>query len=382
MANDRTEKRHRRRRRGGFLDIVNALLTLVVIGILVAVGGFLYLANQFYAPGAVKADTTFQVDKGTSISTTAQLLEEKGLLPESQLIPSSLIFRAGTFAMKKQSALKAGVYLLKADYSMADILRELTEGKPLDFFVNVIPGETSYSVAQKLNEAGPNLTGEPVEVPPEGSLLAIRYDFMPGDARQSLIDKMQAEMKAKVQAIWEGRDRSIDDVIRSPEEMVILASIVEKETGLASERPHVASVFINRLRKKMRLQTDPTVLYGVTEGRGVINRSPTSAELKQKTPYNTYQIDGLPPGPIANPGEDALLAVAHPATTNDLYFVAKSANPADGHLFAATYADHRNNVKLYRRAAAEAKAEAEAEAEREALEAEAAKDAGEAVENN
>ncbi len=378
MANDRTEKRQRRRRRGGFIDIVNALLTLVVLVILVAVGAFLYLANQFYAPGAVKAETTFQVEKGTSISTTAQLLEERGLLPEGQLVPSALIFRAGSFAMKKQSSLKAGVYVLKADYSMADILKELTEGKPLDFFVNVIPGETSYSVAQKLNEAGPNLAGEPVSAPPEGTLLAIRYDFMPGDQRQTLLDKMQAEMKAKLQAIWDGRDRSIDDVIKSPEEMVTLASIVEKETGVASERPHVASVFINRLRKKMRLQTDPTVLYGVTEGKVVINRSPTSAELKQKTPYNTYQIDGLPPGPIANPGEDALRAVANPIETKDLYFVAKSANPADGHLFAPNYAEHRKNVALYRKAAAEA----EAEAAREALEAEAAKDAGEAVESN
>jgi UPF0755 protein len=168
---------------------------------------------------------------------------------------------------------------------------------------------------------------------------------------------------------------SIDDVIKSPEQLVTLASIVEKETGLATERPQVASVFINRLRKKMPLQTDPTVLYGVTEGKVVLNRSPTSSELKQKNAYNTYLNPGLPPGPIANPGEEALFAVAHPVTTRDLYFVAKSANPADGHLFAATYADHRKNVALYRKAAAEA----ESEKAREALEAEAAKDAGETV---
>jgi UPF0755 protein len=126
----------------------------------------------------------------------------------------------------------------------------------------------------------------------------------------------------------------------------------------------------------MRLQTDPTVLYGVTNGKSVLSRSPTSDELKQKTPYNTYQVDGLPPGPIANPGEDALMAVAHPAPTNDLYFVAKSADPADGHLFAASYAQHKKNVAAYRKAAAEA----DAESAREALEAQAAKDAGEAVE--
>jgi UPF0755 protein len=374
MASERADKRQKRRRRGGFVDVLNALLTLLVFGILAIVGAFLYAANQFYAPGAVKVDTNFQVEKGTSLNTTASLLEEKGLLPESQLVPSSLIFRVGTWAMKKQTALKAGVYVLKANSSMADILTELTEGEPLAFFVNVIPGETSYTVAQKLTEAS-NLTGDPVPVPPEGSLLAVRYDFMPGDPRQSLLDKMQADMKAKLTEIWANRDKSIDDVIKSPEQLVTLASIVEKETGLATERPQVASVFINRLRKKMRLQTDPTVLYGVTDGKVVLNRSPTSAELKQKTPYNTYQVDGLPPGPIANPGEEALLAVAHPAPTKDLYFVAKSADPGDGHLFAATYADHRKNVKLYRKAAAEA----DAEAAREALEAEAAKDAGETV---
>ncbi len=377
MANERTEKRARRRRRGGFVDVVNALLTLVVFTLLAAVGLFLYGANQFYAPGAVKAETTFQVEKGTSINTTAQLLEDKGLLPEGQLIPSSLIFRAGSYAMKKQSSLKAGVYVLKANASMADILTELTEGEPLDFFVNVIPGETSFAVGQKLNEAS-NLTGDPVPLPPEGSLLAIRYDFMPGDARQTLLDKMQAEMKAKIAEVWANRDKAIDDVIKSPEEMVTLASIVEKETGLASERPQVAAVFINRLRFNMRLQTDPTVLYGVTEGKLVLNRSPTATELKQKTAYNTYQIDGLPPGPIANPGVDALMAVAHPAPTKDLYFVAKSANPADGHLFAPNYEEHRKNVALYRKAAAEA----EAEAAREALEAEEAKDAEQAVEAN
>ena len=375
MAKERQEKRPKRRR-GGLIDVVNAFLTILVFGILAVVGGFLYAANQFYAPGAVKAETTFQVEKGTSISTTASLLEEKGLLPEGQLIPSSLIFRAGSYAMKKQTGLKAGVYVLKANASMADILKELTEGEPLDFFVNVIPGETSYAVAQKLNEVGPNLTGDPVVTPPEGTLLAIRYDFMPGDARQTLLDQMQAQMKAKLDKIWAERDTSIDDVIKSPEQLVTLASIVEKETGLETERDHVASVFINRLRKKMPLQSDPTVLYGVTEGKVVLNRSPTSAELKQKNAYNTYLNPGLPPGPIANPGEKVLLAAAHPAVTKDLYFVAKSSNPSDGHLFAPTYADHRKNVALYRKAAAEA----DSEAAREAIEAEAAKDAGETVE--
>lgn len=367
--------RRRRRRRGGLLDIVNALLTLVVLALLAAVGLFLYGANRYYSPGAVKADTNFVVEKGASIRTTAQRLEEQGLIPANEIIPSEWIFRIGAYGQKKESGLKAGVYVLKANSSMADILTELIEGEPLDFFVNVIPGDTSFTVAAKLNADNPNLTGDPVDIPREGSLLAVRYDFFPGDTRQSVLDKMQAEMKAKLDEIWKNRDPSIDAVIKSPADLVTLASIVEKETGLASERPQVAAVFLNRLKKKMRLQTDPTVLYGVSEGKVVLNRSPTSAELKAKNPYNTYQIDGLPPGPIANPGEDALLAVAHPAESKDLYFVAKSADPTDGHLFAATYAEHRKNVAAYRKAAASA----EAEAAREALEVEQAKEAGEPV---
>jgi UPF0755 protein len=377
MANERSEKRARKKRRGGgLLSVINALLTLLVLGILVVVGVFLYTANQFYAPGAVKAETNFVVEKGASIGTTAQRLEEQGLIPQGQLIPSSLIFRAGSIGLKKQGSIKAGVYALQPNASMADILTEITEGKPLDFFVNVIPGDTSFQVAERLNAEGPNLTGELVPIPAEGTLLAVRYDFFPGDTRVSVLEKMQAEMKKKVDEIWAGRDPAIDAVIKSPAELVTMASIVEKETGVASERPQVAAVFINRLKKNMRLQTDPTVLYGVTEGKAVLNRSPTSSELKAKTAYNTYQIDGLPPGPIANPGEDALRAVAHPAAIKDLYFVAKSASPSDGHLFAETYAQHRKNVALYRKAAAEA----DAEAAKEALEAQQAEDAGEPVE--
>jgi UPF0755 protein len=373
MANDRKEKR--RRRRSGLVSVFNGILTLFIFGILGAVGLFLYSANQFYRAGAVKEDATFAVDRGARMSTVASRLDDQGLIDVDFPLGNSLLFSRGAWALKKDSELKAGVFQLRAGYSMSDVLREITEGKPLDFYVHVIPGDTSFQVAERINSENPNLTGDPVTVPPEGSLLAIRYDYFPGDSRQSVLDKMQAEMQAKVAEIWAARDPSIDSVIRSPEEMVTLASIVEKETGVETERPEVAAVFLNRLKLGMRLQTDPTVLYGVTEGRAVLNRGPTSAELRAQNAYNTYQIDGLPPGPIANPGEAALRAVANPATTEALYFVAKSANPSDGHLFARTYAEHRQNVALYRRAAAEA----DAEAARRALEDEAAEEAGEVV---
>ncbi len=258
--------------------------------------------------------------------------------------------------------------MIPAKASTADIVRILTTTKPQEFFVNVIPGETSWQVAERLNDPAQSLSGAPVPVPAEGSLLAERHDFFPGDSREELVESMTAKMKAKVAEIWEGRDPAINDVIKSPEQMVILASLVEKETGVESERPQVSSVFINRLKKNMRLQTDPSVIYGITMGQGPLGRGLTRSELNEKTPYNTYQIDGLPPGPIANPGEAALMAVAHPAQTNYLYFVAKGTDPSDGHLFAATYAEHRKNVALYRKA--------EDEAAREELEAKEAAEGG------
>jgi UPF0755 protein len=183
---------------------------------------------------------------------------------------------------------------------------------------------------------------------------------------------MQKLMADKLAAIWAGHDPAIDDVIKSPEQLVTMASLVEKETGVGSERPQVASVFINRLRKHMRLQTDPSVIYGITLGRDKLDRGLTTADLKAKTPYNTYQIDGLPPGPIANPGEDALNAVAHPAKTSFLYFVAKSADPAAGHYFSSTYAEHKKNVALYRQAVKQS----EADDAKDQLEQEQASEAG------
>jgi UPF0755 protein len=265
-----------------------------------------------------------------------------------------------------------GQYMIPAGASMSDILNIITNGKPQEFFVNVIPGETSWQVAERLNDPALGLTGAPIELPEEGSLLAIRHDFFPGDTRESVIAAMQEKMDSKLAEIWANRDPAIDEVISSPEQMVTLASLVEKETGVETERPQVASVFINRLKKNMRLQTDPTVIYGITMGKGPLDRKLTRKDLNTKTDYNTYQIDGLPPGPIANPGEAALMAVAHPAQTNYLYFVAKGPDPKDGHLFSATYAEHRKNVALYRKA--------EDEAAREELEAQQASEAGDTTE--
>lgn len=353
----------RKKRRSSALVLLNGLLTLVVLGLLVAGGAVFWGVSQFYNDGPKTEETAFLIEKGSGLNTIASRLQEQGL------IDNSLLFRGGVWATKREAQVLPGQYIIPAKASMADILKIITETKPQEFFVNVIPGETSWQVAERLNDPGQSLAGEPVGLPAEGSLLAIRHDFFPGDTRVSLVETMQQKMKDEVARIWASRDPSIDEVIKTPEQMVTLASLVEKETGVESERPQVASVFVNRLKKSMRLQTDPSVMYGITLGKGKLERGLTRSDLSTKTPYNTYQIDGLPPGPIANPGTAALEAVAHPAQTNYLYFVAKGTDPSAGHLFAATYAEHRKNVALYRKAE-------DSEDAREALEQEQASEAG------
>lgn len=365
MSADRKEKR--RRRRSGLVSVLNGLLTLLVLGIIVVGGLFFYGANAFYMPGAVKADTNFVVERGSRLASISERLEEQGL------IENKYIFQAGGWALKKQTEIKAGEFVLKANSSMADILKEITEGKPLLLAVVVPEGWTSWQVADRLANH-PDLTGEPPAIPEEGSILPGSYDYDRGMSRSEVLDNMKAAMAEKLAEIYASCDPTIcgeNGVVRSPAELVTLASVVEKETGVASERPQVAAVFINRLKKGMRLQSDPTIIYGIIKGVGKLDRPIRRSEIEAKTEYNTYQIDGLPVGPIANPGIEALQAVANPATSDDLYFVARTTDPSDGHLFATNYADHRKNVAAYRKATAEA----ETEAAKEALEqTEAVKD--------
>jgi len=368
MAADRTDKR--RRRRNGFVDILNGFLTLIVLG-LVGLGAlFFWGASSFYQSGRVAQDTNFLVERGSSVMTTARRLQEQGVLPQDSLLPADWVFWAGARALKKDGDIKAGEFVLKANSSMADILTEITEGKPVLLAVVIPEGWTSWEVAQRLNENA-DLTGELASVPEEGTVLPGSYDYDRGMARADVLAKMREAMTTRVAEVFAACDPTIcgpEGVIQSPEELVTLASVVEKETGVATERPQVAAVFINRLRKGMRLQSDPTIIYGITKGVGKLDRPIRRSEIEARTEYNTYQINGLPVGPIANPGVESLQAVTRPAATKDLYFVAKTASPRDGHLFAETYAEHRQNVAAYRKASAEAAAEAA----KEALEAEEA----------
>jgi len=359
-------KRAKPRRRNGLIDLLNGVLSLFVIVILIAGGLFFFGLNRFYSAGNIPEDTTFLVEPGSSLGVTAERLETRGL------IDNRLIFQAAGMALKKQGKLKAGEFRIAAHSSMSDILTELTEGTPVLYGVTVPEGFTSWQVLERIN-GDSHLIGDIGTLPPEGSILPNTYSYIPGDTRQSVLDKMQAAQKKALEEIWAGRDPDLP--IKTPEELVTLASVVEKETGVASERPQVAAVFVNRLKKGMRLQSDPTIIYGITKGQAPLGRGLKRSEIEAKTPYNTYQIDGLPIGPIANPGIESLRAVANPAKTNDLYFVAAGPVPSDGHLFAATYADHRKNVAKWRAIEKQMAADAEAAA---AIDAEAAKDAIEA----
>jgi len=367
--NDRKVRR-RRRSRNGLIDMLNGLLTLLVIGLVVAGGAFFYVTSQYYGDGPSTEDRTFRVESGSSLSTTANRLEEQGL------ISNALIFSQFGSRVEKNTIIKAGDFRIPAGSSMSDILRELTEGNPIRYAVTLPEGITAWDVIQRLN-ADTNLVGEVTALPEEGSILPGSYDYVPGDTRQSVLDKMQDAMTSALATVWESRQPDLP--LNSPEELLILASIVEKETGVASERPQVAAVFVNRLRTGMRLQSDPTIIYGITKGQSTLGRGLRKSEIEARTPYNTYQIDRLPPTPIANPGIEALKAVANPDSHKYLYFVAKGALPSEGHVFAESYAEHQRNVAQYRRIAAEAAAQAEAEAEaaRQALEAEEAVEAGE-----
>ncbi len=366
----------KKRRSNGFIDILNGLLSLVVIGIVIAGGVAFFGIQQFYASGPADNDTTFFVEQGNGLNTIA------GRLAEQNLIGNEWIFRAGIYATSRNANVLPGEYAIPAHASAADILRILTTESPIPHFITVPEGWTAWEVVQELNASRLALVGDVAAVPPEGSVLPGRYDFLPNSTRQTVLDEMQAAMSATVAQVWAECDPTVcgeQGVLKTPEELVILASVVEKETGIASERPEVAAVFVNRLRVGMRLQSDPTIIYGITMGQGKLNRGIRRSEIEAQTPYNTYQIDRLPPTPIANPGIDALRAVAHPDTHKYLYFVAKGASPSDGHLFAESYADHQKNVALYRAAVRASEAEAEAEAAREALAAEEAAQAGDAT---
>jgi UPF0755 protein len=239
---------------------------------------------------------------------------------------------------------------------MEEVLATITSGRGVQRRVTIPEGFTSWQVVQRLNET-PELTGEIAEIPPEGSLAPNTYFFGRGDARALLIEQMTEAQKIIVAEAWSRR--APDLPYATPEEMLVMASLVEKETGVNSERDKVAGVFVNRLRDGIRLQTDPAVIYGVTEGRESLGRGLRQSELQRDTPWNTYVHEGLPPTPIANPGLAAIEAAVNPADVPYYYFVADGTG---GHVFAETLSEHNVNVAKWREIEARLAQEAEAAA--------------------
>jgi UPF0755 protein len=327
-----------RQARNFFVVAFNAIMTVLVLGAIGGVALFYFGKQRFEEPGPLQTTRSIVVKEGSSLARIAEQLESGGI------IANELIFRVGVRAYGAAQNLKAGEYAFNPGMSMFDVMEAIRSGKGIVYKITFPEGLTSWQVVQRINE-NDVLTGDPVtEVPAEGSLLPDTYPFQRGQSRAALLELMRSARDTVVAEVWSER---IDGLpISSPEELVILASIVEKETGKADERPRVAGVFINRLNQRMRLQSDPTILYGIFGGQGrPADRAILRSDIDTPTAYNTYQIDGLPPGPIANPGRAALEAVSNPSRTKELFFVADGTG---GHVFAETLDEHNENVKRWR----------------------------------
>jgi len=372
-------------------NIASTFLTLLLFVLIVAAGMLAWGRAQYTGAGPAQVAQCVQVARGASLSAVSKTLKEQGA------ISNSYIFRAGADAAGKARDLKFGSYLVPPGASMEDIVAVITAGGPSTCGTEVIyrvgvradsvvlrdinpetgvyeervkydpvteqphdavlraenqpdarlrvvvaEGVTSWQVAEGLKRAN-FLSGEIDRVPPEGMLAPDSYEVQKGADREAIMADMEKRQQAILQAAWESRPFGLP--YQTPEEALIMASIVEKETGIADERADVASVFVNRLEQGMRLQTDPTVIYGVTEGKGVLDRGLRRSELDRKTDWNTYQIDGLPKTPIANPGKAAIEAALNPAATEYLYFVADGSG---GHQFSRTLEEHNAAVARWR----------------------------------
>lgn len=286
-------------------------------------------------PGPLTAEKVVNIPRGAGVRDMAEILEREGV------IRSWVLFIAGRQLNRPGESLKAGEYVFKPGQSVVSVIDTIASGKVVLHQVTVPEGLTSQQVVKRLMD-NDLLTGTPA-VPQEGTLLPETYRIHRGMTRDAVLQEMADAQKKLLATIW--AKRAPDLPLKSPQELVTLASIVEKETGQADERPRVAAVFVNRLSKKMRLQSDPTIIYGIVGGRGSLGRPITRTDIATATAYNTYAIDGLPPGPICNPGKDALMAAANPPKTKDLFFVADGTG---GHAFAETLNDHNKNVARWR----------------------------------
>ncbi|WP_406649825.1 endolytic transglycosylase MltG [Aliisedimentitalea scapharcae] len=377
-------------------SLASNMLTLLVVALFLLGGVILWGKSQYSAQGPLEAAICLKVDRGSNLTRVSRDLADKGA------ISSGAIFRLGADYSEKASQLKAGSFLVESGASMEAIVDQITRGgastcgteivyrvgvtrtvaqvRELDpatnryveraafnlaeddvppaytqkrgepdtrYRVAMAEGVTSWQVVEAI-KAMDVLEGAVTVRPAEGMLAPDSYEVVPGSQRDAILAEMQEKQQLRINAVWESRQEGLP--LNSPEEMLVLASIIEKETGVPQERGQVASVFVNRLNRGMRLQTDPTVIYGITKGEGILGRGLRQSELRRITPWNTYVIEGLPPTPIANPGLASLEAAVAPDQTDFVFFVADGTG---GHAFATTLEDHNRNVAEWRKIEAE-----------------------------
>ena len=329
-------KRPSKRARHPLVVAGNAIVTFVIL-LAVGVGAALLIGKQrFDAPGPLASEKVVNIRSGIGFRDIADQLEREGVIDQPYL------FMAGVIAVNAKSDLKFGEYQFAKQASLRQVVDTLVDGRVVQHAITVPEGLTSEQIVARLLE-NLVLTGNIKEIPREGTLLPDTYNFPRGTTRERVISTMQQAQQRVLKDAWEYRQPDLP--LRTPEQLVILASIVEKETGKPDERTRVASVFVNRLKQKMKLQSDPTIIYGLVGGKATLGRPIMRSEIEQPTPYNTYVIDGLPPAPIANPGRASLEAAAKPARTKELYFVADGNG---GHVFSENYEQHQKNVARLR----------------------------------
>jgi len=320
------------------------VLSAIVVG--AAAGGYYWLAQSFDSPNAnpdaATEEVTLLLAPGSGLNAIAARLESEGL------VSNRYIFRAGVTLAGGERSLKAGEYLIPAGVSMSEIFIQLADGRVIEHAVTLAEGLTSAMIVARVAEAEV-LEGE-METPAEGTLLPETYQVVRGTSRAALLARMATAQTELMDELWSNRAEGLPFETR--EDALILASIVEKETGVPEERGQVAAVFVNRLRRGMRLESDPTIIYGISAGEPLLNAAGQRRGLRRSeldnanNLYNTYAINALPPTPICNPGADAIAAVLNPPTSNAIFFVADGSG---GHAFAATLSEHNRNVAAWRR---------------------------------
>ena len=320
-----------------FVVVGNAIITILLIAMLGAGAVYYYGRQILEVAGPLQEDKIVNIPARAGKRDIADTLNKEGVIDVNPWI-----FIASVFALKASSDLKPGEYAFHKNASLRDVIGTIVEGKVVQHTVTIPEGLTSEQIVARLSD-NDIFAGSVREVPREGTLLPETYKFPRGTTREQVIQRMQQAHKRVLAEVWERR--SPDIPINTPEQLVTLASIIEKETGKPDERSRVASVFVNRLKQRIKLQSDPTIIYGLVGGKGTLGRPIKRSEITQPSPYNTYVIDGLPPGPISNPGRASLEAAANPARTRELFFVADGTG---GHVFSETYEAHQKNVAQLR----------------------------------